>query len=133
MLDFGFIALKPRVFVHNGLAWVDYVCVFRQGLVVPCARLGRTEIAHALGACVGDHDVLVGMLFLLATVMQGLSFRVFWPWASAFGAIEDVVRRLISSPLSESKLRSLPFRHVVQGRQCLLQHGSQAMNPLAGG
>src|SRR5205823_13389056 len=83
------VTLKPGVFVQPGPGRIYNGLLVRDFLVMRLTRIGLAQIAHPFGSGVGHHDILVTMHFFLATVMQGLFFRVLGPLATTLCAIND--------------------------------------------
>jgi len=59
--------------------------------VVGFASHGWTEVQHFLGMAAAQQQVLVGMGFLLATVVLTLFLGIFRALASSFGAIDQEI------------------------------------------
>ena len=64
-----FIALKAGVFAQLAAVGIYTGLGIRDLLVMRLARIGLAQVAHAFGARVDDHDVLVAVHFLLTTVV----------------------------------------------------------------
>src|SRR5207245_9284629 len=92
-LDLGFIALKPGVFVQEGLAWVRNLFTVSHLLIMRLSGIGRAQIGHALGLSIDDDYVLVAMGLFLATVLKRLFFRLLRPLPSSLRAIHTMMSR----------------------------------------
>ncbi len=74
-------------------------------LFIMClARIGLTQKADAFRPHMGNHDILVTVSFLLATVVQCLFFSALGALAATFRSIDDVVARSVLSFLVLGKL-----------------------------
>src|SRR5262249_45244857 len=98
-------------------------------LVMHLADIGPAQEADALASQVDDDDILIGVRFLLATVVEGLFLRAFRPLSTPFGTIDDQPRLGPWSGSAPGKVIGGPLREDIQTIESLPQDGQQPLDP----
>src|SRR5205809_5368440 len=98
LFDLGVIPVKAGVFGQDSRAGIGELFPLGALLVRGRAGSGRTQIATPLRLRVDDAHMLVTVGFLLAPGGQGLFFRLLRPLAATFGALKDVITRVVLAP-----------------------------------
>ena len=129
LLHFGFIPLKAGVLIQDRARRIANRFGIHDLFVVHFPGIRLTQIAHAFGLRIDHHDVLVTMRFLLATVVQGLFYRVFRALAATIGAVDNQLRRFLLAPFMAGKLVRRAARQHAQLVQRLLQNRQQPLEP----
>src|SRR5262249_56323397 len=94
------------------------------------AGIRLTQIPYPLGLGLDDHDILVAVGLVFATVVQSLFCWVLRTLAAAVRAIDDHCYCPAFPACLERKLAGLAFRHYLQRFQGLLQEGPPVMAPV---
>ena len=127
----GFVALKACVLQQGHVVWVGDV--FRLGylLVMGFAWIGLAQKGNSLFLDGGNHDILITMDFLLATIVQSLFFRIFGSLTPPCGTVNDGIR-LFLTLLTLLELFRVAFRFIPKVVQDLFQNRQQRMDPFVG-
>ncbi len=91
LLDRRFITLKICILVQHCLARISRLRFIGHLFVMSFVCLGGAKITRALRPGAHNNNILVTAGFLLATIVQSLFLSVFWPLASSFCTINDVI------------------------------------------
>src|SRR3990172_12376707 len=114
------------------MLWIRNILGVGNFLVVRLSRVRLAEIRHSfsLGSC--NHNILITMDFLLATVVQSLFFGLFWPLAASFRTINDGIGCIAPIFLFGLEFLRVSFWQKSQVVQGLFQDRQQAVDPLIG-
>ena len=106
--------------------------VVSYSFVVGFASHGWTEIQHFLGMTAAQQKVLVGMGFLLATVVLTLFLGIFRALASSFRAVDQEIWLCFGYQGAVSHGFPIALRRHPHFRQRLLQDRQEQVNPVVG-
>ena len=81
--------------------------------------LRLTEKRHSFFLRRRNHDILVAMDFLLATVVQRLFLSLFWSLTTSFGAVNDGIDRILTILLLLLEFLWVAFWRIPKIIQCL--------------
>jgi hypothetical protein len=131
--DRWLVPLEAGVLIQHRSGWVGDALLIHDPFLVRLAHLGRAQETDLLVAGTDDHHVLVGVRLLLATVVQGLFFRIFRALATTFGPVDDqpLVAGRVEWDLTE--VVGIPFRTDAQFSEGRLQDGQEPVNPVVHG
>jgi hypothetical protein len=129
-LDRRIIPLEAGILVQDCLWRINNSFRIRNLLVVGLAHVSMAQEIDAFPWQSHDDDVLVGVRLLLATVVQGLFFRVFRPLTATFGAIDDKAWLGFRRDLAPGKVTGIPLGTNAEIAKSLLEDRQQAMNPI---
>ena len=130
-LDRRVIPLEAGILVQDGPRRIGNPFRIGDLLVVGLTRVRRAQEADPLPWQSHDDDVLVGVRFLLAAVVQGLFFRAFWPLPPAvLGAVDDEAWLRFGRGLALGKVTGMPLGTNAEIVQGLLEDRQQPMNPI---
>src|SRR3954447_283159 len=119
LLDRRLVPLKTGILVQGGPGWITQVRLVRDPLVMDLAGVRPAEEQDAFTGTAHHQDVLVGVVFLLAAVVQLLFFGLFRPLPTPLGAVDDDQPGLSGFGRLSAQLVAIALREdaqIVQGR-----------------
>src|SRR5262245_5710757 len=124
------VPLESGIFVQHRPRWEGKVLLIGDLLIVCLTGIGLAQEANALALQTCDDHVLVAVRLLLATVVQRLSFRAFWPLAAPLGPIDDEPNLPRLRRLALRKVTWVPLREHADSSESMAQDGQQPLNPI---
>ena len=112
------------------LVWVSDIFHFGYLFVMGFAWVGLAQKRNSLFLDGRNHDILITMNFLLATVVQSLFFHFFWSLTPPFGTVNDGFDRIVLTLLTFPEFFRIAFRLISKIVQGLFQNWQQPMDPL---
>ena len=124
------IPLKPCVLIQSGTGWIRQVFLIGDPLVVGLTGIRPAEEQNLLIRGAGHEDVFVRVRFLLAAVVEGLFFGIFWSLPPPFRTVDDDNSGALGRGRTARQPTAVSLRQhapVIQGRA---QHREEVMEPV---
>ena len=124
------IPLKPCVLIQGGTGWIRQVFLIGDPLVMGLTGIRLAEEQNLLIRGAGHEYVLVRGRFLLAAIVEGLFFGVFWPLPPPFRTVDDDDPGTLGRGRTSRQPTAVSLRQnapVIQGRA---QHREEVMEPV---
>src|SRR5262245_41588662 len=131
-LHAGLVALKSGVLVQRGPPRVTDGLPRGHLLVVRLARVGAAQVAPPPAVGVDDYDVLVAVRLFLATVVEGLFFRVLGALPTPLRAVDAQRGQLALPPLVPGEAAGIAPGEEAQAIQGADQDRQQPVDPAVG-